>query len=274
MLELSLATCSERGLRAANEDALCVGRAGSVQYAVVSDGAGGHARGAEASRIVVAHVDQALRSASFGPEALTETLLSAHLVLQNQQIGAMGHQRMHATVLVLWLDTRFDRVVWSHIGDSRLYRFHYGAVELLTADDSVVQRLLEGGALTREQAEDHPMKNRLLAAVGMQEGVDPHTLAAPQALVDGDAFLLCSDGWWGALNEAEMASALVAADTPQGWLHAMRALIEARQVGGQDNYTAVAVWASDPAESTRAMGEEETLAHPLSSGVGAAGPIE
>jgi PPM family protein phosphatase len=259
MLDITVATCSDRGQRDANEDALRAGRAGGTQYAVLADGAGGHERGAEASRRVVDRVEAALCAADvFTPERLNEALLSAHAELQREQMGAHGRQRMHATVVVLWIDCRTDCAVWSHVGDSRLYRLRYGAVDLVTADDSVVQSLLDGGLLTPQQAQDHPMKNQLLAAVGMQDGVEPHTLPAAVEIEDGDAFLLCTDGWWGMLSDTELTDTLTDADTPQAWLDAMRDIINARGASGQDNFSAIAVWVSDPSESTRSMVDTDT----------------
>ena len=265
MFDITMATCSERGQRAANEDALRFGRADAIQYAVLADGAGGHEGGAEASRRVVDHVEAALCVSAFSPERLTQALLSAHAALQREQMGAQGHRRMHATVVVLWIDSRVDRAVWSHVGDSRLYRLRYGVVDLVTADDSVVQRMLEGGVLTPQQAQDHPMRSQLLAAVGMQDSVEPHTLPAAVVLEDGDAFLLCTDGWWGALDDADMTGTLSDADTPQAWLDAMRVLIQVRAAPGQDNFSAIAVWVTDPSESTRSMPDDEaTVLAPIS----------
>ena len=273
MFDIVIATCSECGRRAANEDALRVGESGATRYAVLADGAGGHARGAEAARRVVDHVEAALHSVAsaevseFAGEHLTRALLTAHVALQREQLGTQGRRRMHTTVVAVWIDTRRDRAVWSHVGDSRLYRLRYGAVDLVTADDSVVQRMLESGALTPQQAEHHPLKNQLLAALGMQEGLEPHTLAAPAPLDDGDVFLLCTDGWWGALTEAQIVGTLTDADTAQGWLDAMRTLIAARAAPGQDNFSAIAVWVTDPAESTHPLADlEETVAAPLRSG--------
>ena len=266
MFDITMASCSDRGQRAANEDALRTGSCAATQYAVLSDGAGGHDRGAEASRHVVDHVEASLRASAsaFAPERLTRALLSAHAELQREQMGAQGQRRMHATVVALWIDDRSGGAVWSHIGDSRMYRFRYGTVDLVTADDSVVQRMLESGVLTPQQAQDHPMKSQLLAAVGMQDGVEPHTVPETVALEDGDAFLLCTDGWWGMLSDTDLTTTLSDADTPQAWLDAMRELIAARGAPGQDNFSAVAVWVCDPTECTQSMAESaSTLAAPL-----------
>jgi serine/threonine protein phosphatase PrpC len=177
--------------------------------------------------------------------------------LQGAQIGKQGRRRMHATVVALWIDGRSNRAVWSHVGDSRLYRLRYGAVDLVTVDDSVVQRMLESGVLTPQQAQDHPMKNQLLAAVGMQDGVEPHTLEQCVDLEDGDAFLLCSDGWWSLVSDSDLIATLSEAKTPQAWLDAMHELIDARSAPGQDNFSAIAVWVCDPSESTRSMDDED-----------------
>ena len=264
MLDISVASCSDPGRRAGNEDALRTGLAEHLRYAVLSDGAGGHARGAEAARCVVDRIEAELCAAAavFAPEPLTRALLAAHAELQRGQHGAQGQRRMHATVVVLWIDTRTDRALWSHVGDSRLYRFRYGAVDLVTADDSVVQRMLQGGVITPQQAHDHPMKNQLLAAVGTPDALEPHTVPAAQALEDGDAFLLCTDGWWGVLDAAEMIDTLGVADTPNDWLDAMRERICARAVPGQDNFSAIAVWASDPTQCTQSMPEEDEATVP------------
>ena len=258
--DIAMACRSESGQRDANEDALRIGGSEQCRFAVLSDGAGGHARGAQAARQVVDQVAAGLCPGPLGPNGfgaahLSELLRTVHAGLQQQQPAAQGRERMHATAVVLWIDTAHARALWSHVGDSRLYRLRYGAVDVVTADDSVVQRLLERGVLTPGQAQTHPLKSQLLAAMGMTEGVDPHTVSVPQPLEDGDAYLLCSDGWWGALSDTELAATLADADTPQAWLDAMGALIQTRATPRQDNFSAIAVWVSDPLESTRSMAD-------------------
>ena len=171
MLDISVATCSERGQREDNEDRVGVCRAGSQWIAVLADGAGGHHDGAEASRRAVESLELALHDA--GPEfngaALTRAVLAAHWHVVGGQAGAQGRERLHTTVVVLWIDAASGTALWSHVGDSRLYVARRGALRLLTSDDSVVQRLVEAGLLTAEQALAHPNKNQLVAALGIEE---------------------------------------------------------------------------------------------------------
>jgi serine/threonine protein phosphatase PrpC len=258
MLEIMIATRSEVGRRKGNEDDLRCGGVDALWYAVLADGAGGHEHGAEASRRAVTHIEDSLADASppFTPEHLTRSVRAAHAELQGRQQGSQGLQRMHTTVVVLWIDARGERALWSHVGDSRLYRLRHGSVDIVTRDDSVVQRMVDGGLLRQEEARTHPQKNQLIAALGVDDGVDPHTTAQPVALDDGDAFLLCSDGWWEPLADADIALALADADTVEDWLDAMQRHIENRASPKQDNFSAIAVWVGNVAEATRAMGDD------------------
>ena len=82
----------------------------------------------------------------------------------------------------------------------------------------------------------------LVAALGIDDEVEPHTVAQAVPLEPGDAFLLCSDGWWGALDEAVILRSLSDADTPEEWLDGMQQRIEAQAAPRQDNFSAIAAW--------------------------------
>ena len=244
MLDIAIATRSERGQRARNEDSVRVCRDGAQWLAVLADGAGGHHGGAEASQRAVAYVDQALHAAgpAFDAGALTRAVVATHRhVLAGQQSGS-GLAHMHSTVVVLWIDGASGGALWTHVGDSRLYVVRRGVLRQLTSDDSVVQRMVDAGLLTPEQALVHPNKSQLVAALGIDDEVEPHTVAQAVPLEPGDAFLLCSDGWWGALDEAGILRSLSDADTPEEWLDAMQQRIEAQAVPRQDNFSAIAAW--------------------------------
>ena len=252
MLEVQIAARSEAGDRSYNEDDLRHGNAGPVWYAVLADGAGGHRGGAMASDIVVRLTALGLQSAREAtPESISQLLRDTHEALGEQQQGKTGRDRMHATVVALWIDIRREQALWSHVGDSRLYMLRHGRVCSITTDDSVVQRMVHAGYLSEAEARNHPKKNQLLAAMGGAESIEPNTLDAPMALADGDAFLLCTDGWWDHFEPADIEAAFAQADSPQHWLDLMALRVKQADLSGQDNYSAIAVWVGDPAEITR-----------------------
>jgi serine/threonine protein phosphatase PrpC len=244
MVEIAVASRSECGQRSANEDRVAVCRDGARWIAVLADGAGGHRGGAEAARCAVEHLQHALRRQQglFEGEALTRAVLAAHRHVLDAQRSGAGPQGMHTTLVALWIDAGAGRALWTHVGDSRLYVVRRGALRQLTSDDSVVQRMADAGLLSAQQALVHPYRNQLVAALGVEGELEPHTQRIAVRVEPGDAFLLCSDGWWGALNEACILGSLSDADDPDEWLAAMQAQIEALAHPKQDNFSAIAAW--------------------------------
>ncbi len=260
MNPIRMASCSARGARSQNEDALAVGVARNGHFAVLADGAGGHRRGAEAAQRTVACIERLLRddAVAFSPANLTQIVRLAHSELLHHQDSQAHEARMHCTVVVLWLDPALGHALWTHVGDSRLYRFRHGQADVVTADDSVVQRLFQAGLIRADQVPEHPQKNQLLAALGMVGEVAPHTVVRPVELNEGDAFLLCSDGWWEGFDATALARGLGDAQEPAQWLGAQSAQIEARAKPRQDNFSAVAVWVGAPGSASHS-GADDTL---------------
>lgn len=250
MPEIVMCSRTSQGRRSANEDSLCLGLTQAGWYAVIADGAGGHRRGDEASLRTVRAIEGMFDSASaaaFAPETLSRIIANAHAELQRHQIPGNPAASMHSTVVALWIDYRACYALWAHVGDSRLYRIRHGLVDVVTSDDSVVQQMVAAGLISRDQARHHPNKNQLVAALGIEGDVDPHTVVRPVELKEGDAYLLCSDGWWDALDPMTLESTLEQSRTADEWLEVMAQRIEALQSPRQDNYSAIAVWAGDPA---------------------------
>jgi serine/threonine protein phosphatase PrpC len=247
--DILMASRTGQGQRSNNEDTLCTGQSRGGWYAVVADGAGGHSRGAEASRRAVQTIEQILYNADesvFLPETLSRVVRVAHAELQRHQVPGDPSASMHTTVVALWIDAGSRHALWAHVGDSRLYRLRHGLVDMVTTDDSLVQQMVNAGLISSAQARQHPHKNQLVAALGVEGDVDPHTVVRPVEVKDGDAFLLCSDGWWDAIDPLSIASTLERAQSPDDWLARMERLIEQRNAPRQDNFSAVAVWAGNP----------------------------
>ena len=259
MTQIRMASFSGQGARNYNEDAVLHGVARNGHYAVLADGAGGHKRGAEAAQRAVACVERSLRddAVAFSPANLSQMVQLAHSELLHHQNSAEWDARMHTTLVVLWIDPDVSHALWTHVGDSRLYRFRHNRVDVITADDSVVARMLQAGLITPEQARNHPQKNQLLAAMGMEGEIEPHTVVRPVELNEGDAFLLCSDGWWEGLSHEVLVDCLNKALNPEHWLSLMRERVEAFARPRQDNFSAIGVWMGDPGEVTR-PGDDDT----------------
>ena len=227
---------SQTGSRPYNEDA-CGYRDGCW---VVADGLGGHGGGEVAAQVAV---DTVLASwdptAPLEPATLTNAITAATAAIHQRQAAEPGLSGMRTTLVILATDGA--RALWAHIGDSRLYLLRGGRVLVQTADHSVPQALVRAKELTPAEVRHHPDRNRLLRVVGDDKPLRPELPAAPVVLQAGDAFLLCSDGFWEGVTEGEMEVALAKARDAADWLARMTLGLRRKDQPGQDNYTALAI---------------------------------
>ena len=204
------------------------------RLAVIADGMGGHEGGQEASRMAVETVrevyDQGFRD---NPQtALVESFAAAHARIQR---FAELHPVFHGmgttcTALVL----RGRQLYFAHVGDSRLYLIRDARILRLTRDHSYVGRLVESGIVRPEDAEKHPQRHILTAALGAGREVAVDGAEYGVALQDGDDLLLCTDGLWSIVTEEELETA-VSGNAPAECCAALVRL--ARERGGPDNIT-------------------------------------
>ena len=245
-MQLEILVMSKTGGRARNEDACGVWSSPGASFCVLSDGLGGHSGGEVASKTVVRCVLEWFRAQPVcDPEVIAGALEAANTALRDEQARMPELSDMAATAVVLALDTVRRAASWGHLGDSRLYCFRYGRIVTQTRDDSVVQQMVDAGYLQPHQLRTSPHRNQLLTALGNETSVEPRIIPQDFAVEDGDAFLLCSDGFWEYVPELEMEQTLDEADSVSDWLRAMEDSIIARGRKGQDNYSAIAVWCRD-----------------------------
>lgn len=234
---------SHAGGRATNQD--CAGwtdEPGASCW-VLADGLGGHASGEVASAAAVEGVLDAFRDTpDASPEVLERCVGRAQASVRHRQAGAPDLESMRTTLTVL-IATAAGSARWAHVGDSRLYAFRDGLVAARTVDHSVPQALVAAGKITPDEVRGHPDRNRLLRALGGSDAPTP-TLSEPYTVEGGDAFLLCSDGFWELVTEDEMQADLAAASGPDDWLAAMERRLTSRADGRHDNYSALATWAT------------------------------
>jgi serine/threonine protein phosphatase PrpC len=218
-----------------NEDYYGFFRLGEDEFlAIVADGMGGHASGEIASRMAV-EIIQEVYSKERAEQEVLDSLKSAFEVanfsilqksLEQDQLNGMGTT---ATVLVI----KEDQTFVGHMGDSRAYLFRDAAVNQLTKDHSMVNRMVEQGLLSKEEAEHHPQRNVIYKALGVNRDADLE-LIGPLPVYLNDIFLLCSDGLTNLVTDDEMLK-IVKKESPQ---KACDKLIQlANKRGGDDNIT-------------------------------------
>lgn len=264
MTMLSAAGSHVGKVRSNNQDS---GYAGEHLF-VVADGMGGHAGGDVASALVItsiARIDRSFESASEAVQAFRAALLEANqelaeTVFEHPELAGMG-------TTVSGFIRVGDSLALAHIGDSRVYRWRDGELTQITKDHTFVQRLVDSGRITAEEAAVHPRRSvlmRVLGDVDLTPEIDVEVLDARP----GDRWMLCSDGLSGFVTEQRMAELLVEhADAAA----AVEALIdESLDHGAPDNVTVVIVDIDD--SPTSAVGSPVTVgsaAKPLSFAVSA-----
>ncbi len=236
----SAAMITSTGGRKENQDFASYHELAGYGCYLVADGLGGHSGGALASRAAGEGVINAFKDS---PGATLEHL-KGYLEHARRKMQDLFSDKAEAlkplTTLVLLL-TGNNEAVWAHMGDSRLYMFRGGAVLFQTADHSVPWQLASSGEIEYKEIRGHEDRNRLLRVFDGKDVSRVEYSAATAALQSGDLFLLCSDGFWEFVWEAEMESALSCAGRPEDYLSALQKLLLSRAPADTDNYTALAV---------------------------------
>lgn len=206
------------------------------RLAVVADGMGGYEGGQEASRVAVETV-RLVYDRDFDGEpqrALLAGLFAAHDNIQRYAVEHPEFQGMGTTCTALAIVDH--KLSFAHVGDSRLYLVRLAEISRLTRDHSYVGRLVESGIVRSEDAQSHPQRHILTAALGSGREVAPDVSDQPIQLQSGDTLLLCTDGLWSVATEPELTAA-IRSNSPE---QACRALVDlALERGGPDNVTVV-----------------------------------
>ena len=208
-LRWQAAGVSDTGLRRAqNEDTLVLDDAEGV--VIVADGMGGRPGGEFASSLAAQVIQEHLSSTdgSVGEpgERMAEAVNLANLKVFEASQADPGREGMGTTVTALALDLETTRWIIGHVGDSRGYVFRDGELRRITRDHTVVQDLLESGAISPSSAADHPLSHLINRAVGTEETVQVDIFQGD--VLPGDIFLLCTDGLAGLVTDDELEEAL------------------------------------------------------------------
>ena len=238
-------------VRQGNEDSAYV----SPQLIAVADGMGGHAAGEVASRIavqVLKGLTATLIATDIDEDSVSDLLMhSLHSI--DAELAAVAEEEiekrgMGTTLTALLL--RDNQLALLHVGDSRCYRLRGGSLEQLSNDHTVIQELLDQGAISEAEAAEHPQRSMLTQALRGDGDVTP--VLQVYEVKKGDRFLLCSDGLSGVLTEKEIKIGLKKSDKDE----AVKFLVDATYINGApDNVTVlIADISSDVNETTQLLG--------------------
>ncbi|MGH2597237.1 MAG: Stp1/IreP family PP2C-type Ser/Thr phosphatase [Actinomycetota bacterium] len=213
-------------VRERNEDSFLV----EPPLYAVADGMGGHRGGGVASELALEKVEELFHD---GRSSLGEMVHAANRAVFERSMADRKVMGMGTTLTAATIDD--EGVHLAHVGDSRAYLLRAGAFRQLTDDHTLVNRMVKAGEITREEAEVHPHRNVVTRSIGTEPEVEVDQDDVP--VIDGDRFLLCSDGLTGTVAEPQIQAILEA--TPQPQDAADRLIKAANRAGGIDNITVV-----------------------------------
>ena len=204
----------------------------SDRLALVADGMGGHPGGEIAANVAAGVISAVFMGQS--DDELEAAVRAANWAIRDRAIGQPGLEGMGTTICVAGLLVS-GRLALAHVGDSRAYLWHEGALSQLTKDHSVTTELIERGELREEEADQHPYYGVLTRALGVAPAVeiDSRTVAVEK----GDRVLLCSDGLFNELSLDEIAGAVEGAKDPAAIVDSL--IERANAQGGRDNISVV-----------------------------------
>jgi serine/threonine protein phosphatase PrpC len=211
---------------------------------MVVDGMGGHAHGARAAEVTVSTLKECFAEMTLpvlDPQGfLTLSLARAHDRVVRLGDGVALDHKPRATCAVCLVQDGGS--YWAHVGDSRVYQLRAGAVRERTRDHSHVELLLREGLIAESEMRGHPMRNFVECCIGGDVPLPDMSITARKLLSPGDVLLVCTDGLWSGVEDADIAA--LSRDDKEPVEKSLRSLAEravARNSPYSDNTSAAAV---------------------------------
>lgn len=206
-MQIEYAKVSALGDRSDNQDRAAVVVANDAALMMVFDGMGGHSDGAAAAETGLKVVQDIFTSTPL-PVLDPQGFLYLALSRAHDEVVKLGEElavdfRPRATCAVCLVQE--GGAFWAHIGDSRIYQLRDGKVLSRSRDHSHVEVLIQEGAITEEEAMDHPMRNFVECCIGGDAPVPDMSITGKKQLEIGDVLLACSDGLWSGLADDAVA---------------------------------------------------------------------
>lgn len=255
-LELEMAMASDVGqIRQRNEDEVRIlPQAGA---AVLADGMGGHQAGDVASRLAVEVVAEEIgKWERADQEALAESIDAANQAIRGLASTHPAYRGMGATVVIAVCQD--DHLLFSYVGDSRLYRLWNGTLHQLSEDHTLVQQYIKQGMISSAEGKTWAGRNLLTKGLGIEESIEPSFGRA--TLRGGQTYLLCSDGLTDPVTDEQIAAVL--GDPEHSAETAANELVQrANANGGPDNVSVVVIRVREKPGSNEADAAKTVLRH-------------
>ena len=210
-MQYEIARVSLLGNRKNNQDRLGVAESHGGVLLILGDGLGGKPGGEIASETLVKSVQHSLRH-EIMPVEEPEKLLEKLIIKAHHSVRATGQKQNPpiepGSTAVLCL-VQNKKAWWAHVGDSRCYLFRDGLPIYRTKDDSYVEHLYQKGEISLEKLDGHPMRNYVTQCIGVMENEPNVQVSKGIDLEVNDTLLLCSDGFWEPLDDAQIGANLV-----------------------------------------------------------------
>lgn len=210
-MQYEIGRVSLLGNRKNNQDSIGVFESHGGVVLILGDGLGGKPGGELASQTLVKSVQHSLQH-EIMPVEEPEKLLEKLIIDAHRTVRTTGQKQEPAiepgSTAVLCL-IQNKKAWWAHVGDSRCYLFRDGLPLYRTQDDSFVEQLYQKGEISLEKRDGHPMRNYVTQCIGVMENDPKVAVSKGVDLQLGDALLLCSDGFWEPLDDAQIGANLV-----------------------------------------------------------------
>ena len=209
---------------------------------ILADGMGGYAGGEIASKMatlsakdyITEHFDKNLE---YEKEEILEIIKNA-MQYANLQVHQKAQEKpgleLMGTTLEICIIYK-EKMFIGHVGDSSIFRIRQGIIRKLTKDDSYVQKLVEDGTITKEEARNHPKKNMLVKALGCETELEVNVFY--KKFLDNDVILICSDGLTNMVSEEQIYN-IISNDINKATENLIK---EANNNGGLDNITVIII---------------------------------
>lgn len=235
MITVAFGAVSDTGkLRSANEDSFLV----SEHLLAVTDGMGGHNAGEVASSMAVQLLRHATSQQIESAESFTKLVSNINDAIFAAATGTTEQRGMGTTITAIAVAgsaSTEEHVVVINVGDSRTYLMRGGELRQVTVDHSYVQELVSEGIISSDDARTHPRRNIVTRALGIDSRVSTDSWTLP--ILDGDRYVLCSDGLVDEISNEEILAILIQNSDPQRAAECLMAAANDR--GGRDNVTVI-----------------------------------